>query len=507
MGDESATPLQLKRRPGRHGPLDQYDAVPMPLQLRRRAGRPVPPDQFASRAQKISVNAVLGMSLWFLLWAGYNTDLDRMMYPGFPINTLDLIHGVRSLFPIVAGWCAILTIFFRSNRLFNWVIGPLGLMILYAVLGLISSAIYSPDPVGALYYGANYLSLVLVMLAIVLVDDPLADVHKVLKLTWAVGFLLTFSLLGAIPFLGSAAITPEEAGPVSVRAYTGVTTVMGMAGTRNTGFARYAGISALVALPGILRKGSLRVRLVWGVLFAVSLYALIIANGRTETLAFIGGVFAIMIAERSKRTANLLIATAGAILLGLRGFYSAFYLYITRTGHLDLTMTGRVATWQEGWHAIESSPWVGLGFQADRNTVGQHMHNAFLHVFIQSGFIGGAAMLIALAVTWYYLLKYFFFRLPADKSLVPVEIPAVFLFVTISSVMESTFAYFSAAWLLSAPIVAYVLALHLHLRRVRVKDAWEKILRWRLAQGGPSAVTSGEGIEMVLPPAAGGAKL
>ena len=40
--------------------------------------------------------------------------------------------------------------------------------------------------------------------------------------------------------------------------------ILGMASTRNTGFARYAAISALVALPGLMRKGSLAVRIIWG---------------------------------------------------------------------------------------------------------------------------------------------------------------------------------------------------------------------------------------------------
>ena len=157
-----------------------------------------------------------------------------------------------------------------------------------------------------------------------------------------------------------------ETSPVGVRAYDRVVGIMGMAGSRNTGFARYAAISALVAFPGVLRKGNLFVRIIWGILFTASIYALIIANGRTETVAFVGGVVVLLVAERTKRTVNVLVATAAAILLGLRGFYSAFYLYITRTGHVDLTMTGRTVTWEEGLRVLWKSPWVGFGFQADR---------------------------------------------------------------------------------------------------------------------------------------------
>lgn len=481
--------------------------VEEPLHLKREMGRPLLFEHQSQPNPATSRNALLAVGLWLFLWLGYNSGPEMLMDPRFPTGTADLIQGVRAFFPMLAAWCALLVIFLRANRLFSWIIGPLGLLALYAVAGLASSATLSRDTLYSLYFGGNYFAIILVLLAIVLVDDPLSDLAKVLKFTWGVGIVLTLGLLGAIPLLGTATVIPEQGDPISLRAYGKVSDVLGMPGTRNTGFARYAAISALVALPALLRKGDLAMRVVWGAIFAASMYALIIANGRTETLAFVGGAVMIMAVERGKRTANVLIAIAGAILLGLRGFYSAFYMYITRTGQMDFTFTGRVSTWEDGWHAIESSPWVGLGFQADRIYVGSHMHNALLHAFIQAGILGGCAILAALLITWYYLLKYFIFSPPADRSLVPREIPAVFLFVTISSVMESTFAYFSAAWLLSAPIVAYVMALHMRLRKDRAKVAWEKLLRWRLAQRGIHTVATGRGLQVVVPPVAEGTKL
>ena len=474
-----------------------------PIRLKREAGPPASPDQSAKAKRRLGSNALIGMSLWLLLWLGYNTGPGIVLDPGFPASPSDFIHGVRAFFPILAGWLSCALIIVRSNRLLAWIIGPLGLILLYAVTGLISSATLSADATIPVYYGANYLAIVLVLLGTVLVDDPLADLRKVLTFTWIVGTIFTLSLLGAIPILGSQVISETNISPVGVRAYDRVVSVMGMVGPRNTGFARYAAISALVALPGLLRKGKLGVRLIWGILFATSMYALIVANGRTETVAFVGSVFVILVAERTKRMINTLVIAVGAILLGLRGFYSAFYLYITRTGHIDPTMTGRTLTWQEGWRILWESPWVGYGFQADRYYLDQHMHNAFLHVLFQAGFLGGGAILIALLITWYYLTKYFIFQQPADKSLVPAEIPAVFLFVTLSSAMESTFAYFSAAWLLSAPIVPYVIALDRHLRKARRIAARERLEKWRLARNGPPVAGPETGMNPPPAPAAG----
>jgi O-antigen ligase len=454
------------------------------LRLRRQAPKAAQLSVAPSRSRRLSANAVLGMGLWLLLWLGYNTGPGYLLDPRFPSSTTELIHGVRSYFPLAAAWIACLVILGRPKRLASWLMGPLGLMLLYAVTGLISSVTLSPDRVIALYYGGNYLAIVLVLLAIVQVDDPLPDLRQVLTLTWGVGTVLTLSLLGAIPMLGSAAVSQTESSPVGMRAYgTGTGSIMGMAATRNTGFARYAAISALVTLPGLMKKGKPSVRIMWGSLFAASLWALIIANGRTEIVAFLAAVAVILFAEKAKRTVNILAASAGAILLGFRGFYSSFYLYFTRTGHLDTSMSGRTLTWDDGFRLLWKSPWIGLGFQADRLFLeGSHMHNAFLHVLAQAGLVGGGAILIGLATVWYYVIKYFFVEQPSDKSFIPPEMPAVFLFVTISSFAESTFAYFSAAWLLSAPIFAYVVALHHRQRRLSVRAAEGIAFQRRIAR-------------------------
>lgn len=439
------------------------------LQLKRMAGRRARGDRAAKAGAKISMNAILGMGLWLLLWLGYNTSWGYVVSPRFPANTTELIHGVRAFFPMLAGWLAALLIMSRPNRAVACVAGPLGLMLVYAVTGLVSTAAFLDEPVDGLYYGANYLAIVLVLLAIVSVDDPLPDLRHLLNLTWFVGSLLTLGLLGAIPFLGSAQTITEGSGAMGVRAYTGVGEVMGMAGSRNTGFARYAAISALVAFPWLWKKCSRTARVIAAVLFGASIYALIIANGRTEILAFILSAFVILTAERAKRTLFLIVGAGAAVLLAFVGFFGGFFMYFTRTGHVDATLTGRTVTWEQGWRVFLTSPLVGLGFQADRVYLGTHMHNAFLHVLFQAGLLGGGAILLAIGLTWYYLIKYFFINRPDDPSLIPPEIPAVFLFVTISSLTESTFAYFSAAWLLSAPIVAYVMALDRRQRRLSFK--------------------------------------
>ena len=452
------------------------------LRRNQDAGKAVTAGQVAGRQPGTRLNTILAIGLWALLWAGYNSGPWYMENPRFPANNLELIHGLRAFIPMLAGWFAFLLILTRGNLLMRWILGPLGLLFLYAAVGLASSAFVSIKPIEAMYWGGNYLAMILVLLAIVAVGDPLSDLQSVLVFDWIVAAVLAMSLLGAIPILGPEAVHQTEAGPVGVRSYTGGGSILGMASTRNTGFARYAAIAGIVAFARIW-KGKRRTRFIWAGLLAASLYALVVSNGRTEVLAFIASALVVMVVQKSKRTIFLLVGAGSAALLGLAGFYRGFFLYITRTGRIDPTMSGRTETWRQGWELFLKSPWWGFGFQADRFYLsGTHMHDALLQALVQSGILGAGALLIALLIVWRLTIKHFFIRPPRNIALIPPEVPGVLMFVTISSVTESTFAYYSAAWLLSAPIFAYVTVLDRHMRRSHVKLAWEKSLRDRSAK-------------------------
>jgi O-antigen ligase len=259
-----------------------------------------------------------------------------------------------------------------------------------------------------------------------------------------------------------------------------------MAGARNTGFGRYAAIAALAGLAR-LRTGSRKTRIIWGGVFVVATYALILSNGRTEVFAFIVSAFLVLYADKSRRVIYMIAGAGVAVLLGLEGFYQAFFDYFTRTGHFDFTFTGRTDTWELGLKLLNQSPWVGLGFQADRIYLPfqQHMHNAFLSALVQSGILGGAAVFLGLIAIGYLITKYFFLHPLKNKSLIPPEVPGVFFFVVVSSIAESTFAYFSAAWLLSAPIVVYVLVLNQQVRQAAAMVAKERVKKLTLGKRQP----------------------
>ena len=423
------------------------------------------------------INTYLAVGLWGMLWFGYNTSNAYIRSPGFPANTTELIHGVRAFFPIIAGWIAFLMVLSRAGRAMRWIMGPLGLLLLYALIGFVSSIVLSIDPIDAVYWGANYLSIIMVMFALGTADDALPDVSKVLVFNWVVATILTLILLGALPFMGGGGGGDSDVYNEAVvrHSYNGGGMIMGMAGARNTGFGRYAAIAALAGLAR-LRKGGRKMKIVWAGIFVIATYALILSNGRTEVVSYIVSAFLVLYADKSKRVLYLIGGIGMAILLGIQGFYSAAFSYFTRTGHFDFTMSGRTTTWQQGMKLFDDSPWVGLGFQADRIYLPfqQHMHNAFLQALIQSGVIGAGAIFLGLIIIGWLITRHFFLHPLRNKELIPAEVPGIFLFIMVSSIAESTFAYFSAAWLLSAPIIVYVLVLHQQVERATASLAMEK---------------------------------
>ena len=192
------------------------------------------------------------LGLWAMLWGGYNTEIGRMFAPGFPNGYLDLFHGLRSLFPCLAGYIAIIMLLKKQSFPKRVIEGPNGLLLLYAFIGVISSVLFSNEPLVALYWGAQYGSVLLVLMAIMANGDSEDRLFRLISFNWVFVTIIMASLLLALMFLKDVALVEAEYSPLSVRVYASYYAhkgqIMGMAATRNTGFGRYASIAALVAL-------------------------------------------------------------------------------------------------------------------------------------------------------------------------------------------------------------------------------------------------------------------
>ena len=98
---------------------------------------------------------MLTSALCLLVWSGYNSTIYFCMDPFFPKNFINLLHGVRAFFPILAGLIAAAQLAQRRSIPKWQAFGPLGLLLLYAGIGLSSSLLSRRSPSAALIGRSN----------------------------------------------------------------------------------------------------------------------------------------------------------------------------------------------------------------------------------------------------------------------------------------------------------------------------------------------------------------
>ncbi len=446
------------------------------------------------RSTRLKVGAFAGMGLWLLIWSGYNTGPWYVMDPNFPSSNLELIHGVRAFFPLLAGWFALLWLLTPSKTTNRGAFeGPLGLMLVYSLVGVISSMLLSPGWFGTSYWALAYGSVALVGIAILSTDQPLETASSVLTLSGIIAVVMTVGIVIGMPLIGGPSVTADPLSLHTISSGYRTASFAGMSGTRNTGFARYAAVAGLYAL-GRMWQGRMVLRSIWFMVLLFSGYCLLAAQGRSEMVAFIAGSLVILLLRRSRRAVLAVWGMGIVVLMFLGHMFDWLWDYGTRTGHFDPSLTGRTETWHEGWKLFLHSPWIGFGFQADRVFLHQHMHDALLHALVQTGLLGTIAFVLALVLSVFLMAKLYIASQVRRSTVFRDEVPGLLAFFIVLSVTEST-AYFSADWLLLAPVLAYiqVLAWQQGVLKGRARSAYGSAVRMcRPALAFHSPDTAGE---------------
>ena len=453
-------------------------------------------------------------ALWLMVWSTYNTDITRLLVPGFPHNALDLIHGLRSLLPFVAVVLALVFLFKKRRLPENFFLTPMGLLLIYAILGSISS-VFSKEPFMALYWSALYGIVILVLLAVLTSPEPLKKLSLIININWAIAGILTIALLvffliqpGVLSSFHANFLICYQRPYESLGNVPAALQTFGMVGTRPTGWGRYAGVMAIIALASFFYNKKY-LKIIWFLLFIISLFILLFSRGRTEIVAFIfAAIFVIWLAKKIN-----IFSIFGICFLSLLSVFIVFYsipctnsfgfisyfipknitiypIQIQKNSNVvpsnqnsanvvpsnqnsanDLalksikdifTLSGRIdGVWIDAGRLFMNNPLVGYGFQADRFFLnGQHAHNTILQVLIQTGIFGTIPFLLAFVFTFIILYKLFKKNMLEDRErYFLIAITAALVFFAVRSITESV-AFFSADWLFVAPIIAYIQCLN-----------------------------------------------
>ncbi len=424
-----------------------------PLNLRLRSVTP-------ALRRRQTRGLLLTSMLCLMVWSGYNSTIYFCMDPLFPGGLINLLHGLRAFFPILAGVIAAAQLTQRRS-LPKWLaFGPLSLLLVYAVIGLTSSLLVSPEPVGAAYWALQYISVILVVVAIASGPDPEAHLACYISVNWACCAVICTGLLVGIPLLGSAAVSHTPGSPLGMLAYGRVPgEIIGMAGTRNTGFGRFAGIVILVGLAKLLHDRRDRKTLfIWMPLTVAAGLALLLSQARTSWVSVVVAAAVLLARAPTRwRVPMIMVSILALPLVWLTDFGHAFLLYLTRARGIDPTLTGRTLTWMEGWQALQQAPWTGLGFWGDRLFVhGSNMQSTFFDALIQAGILGIIPFLIAIVWVSVGILRFYSTKPLGESSSLPGEILAIMTFFTVYSVTEITFSFYSVGWIAMAPLFAHI---------------------------------------------------
>lgn len=411
---------------------------------------------------------ILLLGLWVLLILSLQPGrIQGITNLGSP---LVFFQGIRATFPLVVAGSAVAILACKSlgqrPQRFLFV-GPVGLAAIYGVTGVAASTL-SSDKFAALYWSVAYLSVPLVLWAIVSGRDTLDRAYRVASINRVIIVLgmATLFTTGILKLsLGGVIANPSAWLDCSPQPWVDLTSNF----IRDTGVGRYAALAAIIALSRLWQP---KWRSLWSIILLASLMLLLYSGARTALAGFAVAVPLVILLSGGRRAAlaSVVVVLALTPMVWATGIHDDFIdncifkqvrlsgsstasqsqtttplrnppteklttpeqitpvaavppgkgdvsvqkpevtggLYFPVLGRIPegfLTFSGRTKVWRDGLALFQKSPLLGYGFQADRLLLGTHAHNSLVHALLQTGLIGTIPLLAALAWGWLLVLK------------------------------------------------------------------------------------------------------
>lgn len=299
--------------------------------------------------------------------------------------------------------------------------GAIGAFFLFSVWGL-STTLWSVSPPSTLYKSVEYgAMLVLFGLAVSLIlRNTSSHQHSLLALKsifdW--NWFLTFLLIVSV-YVGMV-VWPEYAILQNYRDQVGVIgfSIQGaLPGQSANLVAEIGAILAIVALVRLLYlpKPGVFSTLMYVFVLSLSLVTMVLTQSRSPVLAFLIAFIIVLVVGRRFGWLALSLVVAGATLL-LTNYGQVAYEFLRRgQNEKDIaSLTGRVTYWKSSLDTLSDSVLGGYGANAGgryvlRAVLGEEevstVHSVWVEVLLDTGVIGFILFAVAVAATWFWLLK------------------------------------------------------------------------------------------------------
>ncbi|MBU1125653.1 MAG: O-antigen ligase family protein [Candidatus Omnitrophica bacterium] len=377
--------------------------------------------------------------LWLLVWAGMYTNISYVQQTNFLASKYSFIQGIRSLFPLVAIFLCLLTVFASRYRRIPFFRSPLELFFFYAFVGFIA-AVMSTDPVISLYMNLAYLAPIMVTWYAMNKKDPLDNIRTIIHANYVILTLLVCIFLPSA--LGRGLIgwnsLPFNLGEVN----------------RN-GIGRYALVVMLVSFVRGVTPKKMK-KLLYGILFVSAIVLFSQAQSRTALLGLSVTVMLLFFFRRIGWR-FIFILPLFTYLIWLVGYQWRAEADFERL----ISLTGREQIWQQGLEVISTSPFYGWGFLSDRLLLeGEHMHNAYLSTLIQTGFLGTIFFVLGFIGVWVLIIRGRFFKrareLQGAEKFLLIESIVIIGILSVRSLFESTATFYGVDLVILVPHIAYI---------------------------------------------------
>ncbi len=387
---------------------------------------------------------MLAVVIWALVWAGMYSDASRFRWDDLLRSPAGFLLAIRPFLPLIALVLALL-LFRRSERSAPPLTrGSLPALALYGLLGGLFFFL-SPEPFISLYWAGLFLSAVVSAWALVNMDEPERQARVLMTVNAAV-------IITLVVFYIAGPLWPILKGAHNPRLYK---LPFGLGIQTANGVGRFAGVLALISLSRLRQPEPLK-KVVWSGLLALSIVGLAVSESRAAIVGFVVGTLLVVLASRK-------FVWLFALVPGLFYFlYKAWFVWRFK-GSLEnaFFLAGRETTWHKAMALAFRTPFVGHGFHADRLILeGEHVHMAYLHSLIQSGFAGALLFTWAIVGIWVLVAKERVVpraaRAEGAANFALTESLAILGFLTARSFFESTAAFYGVDLLLLAPVLAYL---------------------------------------------------
>jgi len=327
--------------------------------------------------------------------------------------------------------------------------GVVGALTIYGLVCL-ASTVWSVFPPWTLYKSWEYLIDIALVAAILESVDSTEDIRSLFNWTWTLYGVLLLSVWK------DALLFPQEAlhGQIlQSGAALGIRLEGEVPAISSNDVGTFSALIALISLARLFPSTGRRSHTAWYiVLLAGSTVTLVLAQTRSAIIGVMFGGFVILLFSKKggRLGAVLTFVVTPAVALFTMGGVIWSFLERGQTEAQIATLSSRSQWWAFAWQTYLERPVTGFGAYAGGRFgvlaklglgLTSTMHSDYLEVLVGTSIWGMIPLLVALAATWWLILRYARHPWNPEERQLAVEALVILAMLTLRSVFNNMFTW------------------------------------------------------------------